>query len=291
MGSILFTSHIKKIKVPYMLLYIHKFYNNLGFFIMNRLLHNLKKNYFLFTQLVRRDFQHKYKRTMLGMLWSVLNPLLTLFIMRMVFYHLFGRTMPHYTIYLFSGNIVMAYFREATTNGMTALMGNSNIIQKINVPKYLFIFSRIVSSFVNFMLTLAVYFLFCAIDHIDFGWHMLSLVYPIICLTVLCIGIGMILSAIYIFFRDTTYLYGVFLTLLTYLSAVFYSVDSFSPEVQRRFLLNPVYVIIKYFRVVVIDGNIPSLQYHGLCAFYALLFFAIGCYMYKRFNHRFIYYL
>ena len=258
---------------------------------MKKLIQKLKKNYFLFEQLVKRDFQQKYKRTVLGMVWSVLNPLLTLLIMRLVFYHLFGKTMPHYTIYLFSGNIIMAYFREATTNGMTSLLGNAQIIQKINVPKYLFIYSRIVSSFINFILTVGVYFIFCLIDHIEFGWHMLVLIYPIIFLTLLCIGVGMILSAFYIFFRDTAYLYNIFLTLLTYLSAVFYSIDSFPMNLQRLFLLNPIYVFITYFRMVVINGAIPSFLYHCLCAVYALFFFGIGCFMYKKYNHKFIYYL
>ncbi len=257
----------------------------------SRTVNNLKKNTFLFQQLVNRDFMQKYKRTVLGMFWSVLNPLLTLLVMRVIFTDFFGRNTAHYTIYLFSGNIVMSFFREATNNGMTSLLHNSGIIQKINVPKYLFLFSRNVSSFVNFLLTLGVYFIFCILDGITFGPHMFALVFPVICLTVLNIGVGMILSAWYIFFRDTQYLYGVFLTLLNYLSVIFYTLDRYSPEVQRRFLFNPIYVVIKYFRTVVIDGTIPSLQYHFLCAGYALFFFVIGCFMYKRYNHKFVYYL
>lgn len=248
-------------------------------------------NLFLFQELVKRDFKQKYKRTALGMLWSVISPLLTLLIMRIIFTDFFGRNTAHYTIYLFSGNIVMAYYREATRNGMTSLLSNASVITKINVSKYLFLFSKIVSSFVNFMLTVGVYFIFCAIDHIDFGFHMLSLVFPIICLTIMNIGIGMILSVFYIFFRDTSYLYDVFLTLLNYLSAIFYTLDKYSPNVQRMFLLNPVYCIIKYFRTVVIDGHLPSLQYHFLCLGYALFFFLLGSHMYKKYNHQFIYYL
>lgn len=258
---------------------------------MKRTLKNLKKNYFLFQQLVKRDFQQKYKRTMLGMFWSVLSPLLTLLIMRIIFYDFFGRTQEHYTIYLFSGNIVMSFFREATNSGMTSLLSNSGVIQKINVPKYLFLFSKNVSSIVNFLLTLGVYFLFCLIDGIHFGFHMFALIYPITCLILINLGVGMVLSALYIFFRDTSYLYSIFLTLLNYLSVIFYTIDRFSPEVQRRFLFNPIYVVIKYFRLVVIDGTLPSPQYHALLAGYALFFFALGSYMYKHYNHKFIYYL
>ncbi|MDO4416170.1 MAG: ABC transporter permease [Erysipelotrichaceae bacterium] len=252
---------------------------------------NLKRHSFLFEQLVKRDFEHKYKRTALGALWSVLSPLLTLLVMKVVFTQFFGRNTPHYTIYLFAGNIIFSYYREATTNGMQSLMQNANVIDKINLPKYLFVFSRNVQAFFNFLLTVLVFFVFCIFDHIEFGFHMLMLIYPIICLLILNVGIGLFLSAIYIFFRDMTYLYQVFLTLLNYLSAVFYTIDGYSPTIQKLFLLNPVYVSIKYFRTVVIDGVIPSFQYHLLMLGYSLFFMALGSYMYKKYNHQFIYYL
>ena len=254
------------------------------------MLQKIKKHQFLFSELVKRDFKQKYKRTALGMAWSVLSPLLTLLVMKIVFTEFFGRNSPPYTIYLFSGNIAMSYFKESTKGGMGSLMNNSRLLSKVNIPKYLFLLSRNVSAMINFLLTLVVYFFFCAIDGIHFGWHMLSLVYPVLCLTVLNIGVGMILSALYVFFRDTQYLYDVFLTLLTYLSAIFYQVDKFSANVQRCFLMNPVYCIIKYFRVVTIDGNIPSLSFHLLCAFYAVFFLILGCFVYKKYNAQFVYY-
>ena len=114
----------------------------------------LKGNGFLFEQLVRRDFTQKYKRTVFGMAWSVLLPLLQLFIMKMVFTQLLRRPMEHFTIYLLSGNIVMSYYKEATNGGMTSLLSNSSIISKINVPKYLFLLSKNVSALMNFGLTL-----------------------------------------------------------------------------------------------------------------------------------------
>lgn len=251
----------------------------------------LKKHQFLFEELVKRDFKQKYKRTVLGMAWSILSPLLTLLVMKLVFTHFFGRNTPHFTTYLFSGNLVMAFFKESTRGGMNSLMSNASIFSKINVPKYLFIFSRNVSALVNFLIILVVYFIFCIFDNITFGFHMLTLSYPILCLLLFNLGVGMILSAMFVFFRDTQYLYDVFLTLLTYLSAIFYTVDRFSPTVQKLFLLNPVYCYIKYFRVVVIDGAIPSMQYHLLCAGYALVALGIGFLVYKKNNHKFLYYV
>ncbi len=255
-----------------------------------RTIRNVRKYFFLFEELVKRDFKEKYKRTVLGMLWSVLSPMLTLLVMKLVFTNFFGRNTEHYTIYLFAGNIVMSYYREATNNGMGSLYGNKAILSKINVPKYLFLFSRNVSAFINFMLTVVVFFVFCIFDHIHFGFHMFAIVYPIICVALLSIGVGMVLSAMFIFFRDTSYLYSIFLLLLQYLSAIFYRVDAFPGKVQKLFLLNPIYVMIKYIRLVVIDGKIPSLTFHGLCAFYALIFLVLGFVIYKRLNHKFIYY-
>ena len=251
----------------------------------------LKKHQFLFEELVKRDFKQKYKRTALGMVWSVLSPLLTLLIMKIVFTQFFGRNTPNYTTYLFSGNLVMAYFKESTKGGMNSLTSNSKIFSKVNVPKYMFLLSKNVSALCNFGLTLIVYFLFCAMDNIQFGLHMLTLVYPVLCLLVFNVGVGLILSAMYLFFRDTQYLYDVFLTLLTYMSAIFYTVDKYPAAIQRIFLLNPVYCYIKYFRVVVINGTIPSLSYHILCAFYALIVLFIGAWVYKKYNHKFLYYV
>ena len=257
---------------------------------VKRVINRMKNNKFLFEELVKRDFNKKYKRTILGMGWSVLSPLLHLLVMRVVFTRLFSRGMEHFTTYLFSGNIIMSFYKEATKNGMSSLMKNSKIIQKINVPKYIFLLSQNVSALVNFGLTIIVYFIFCALDHITFGWHFIFLLHSVIWLTVMNIGIGMILSALFVFFRDIQYLYDVFLTLLTYLSAIFYPADRFGPY-EKYFLLNPVYVNIKYFRTVVMNGIIPSLQFHLLIVFYALFYLSIGVWVYKRYNHEFVYYL
>lgn len=255
------------------------------------MLKKIKENQFLFEELVKRDFKKKYKRTALGMVWSMLSPLMNLLVMALVFTRIFGRSTPHYVIYLFSGNIIMSFYRESTRGGMSSLMSNANIFTKINVPKYLFLFSKNVSALINFGLTIIVYLLFVAVDGIPFTFKFFMLIVPVVCLAVMNIGIGMILSAMFVFFRDTEYLYDIFLTLLTYVSAIFYNVSIFPPNIQRLFLLNPVYVYIKYFRTIVIDGNIPSLAYHGLCFFYALLFFGIGSWFYKHFNKRFLYYV
>lgn len=249
------------------------------------------KNKFLFEELVKRDFKKKYKGTILGMGWSVLSPLLTLLVMNIVFSHFFGRGMKHYTIYLFCGNLLFSYFKESTTNGMSSLLGNAAIFSKVNVPKYLFLLSKNVSTFINFLLVLLVFFMFCIADKVDFGLHFLMLLYPVACIVVFNIGLGFILSALYVFYRDMEYLYNIFTLLLMYMSAIFYRVDIMPAKYQDFFLLNPVYVYINYFREIVLNGNIPSIEYHLLCAFYAVVAMSIGVWMYKKNNYKFLYYI
>lgn len=259
--------------------------------MINNIIEKTKQNRFLFEELVKRDFKKKYKRTVLGMIWSILSPLLTLLVMRVVFTQFFGRTTAHYTTYLFAGNLVFSYFRESTSGGMTALVSNANIFSKVNVPKYIFLLSKNVSTLINFGLTLIVFFVFCALDGITFTWKFLMLGYPIICLLVFNLGMGLILSALFVFFKDTQYLYDVFTLLLMYMSGIFYDISAYSIQQQYLFYLNPVYVYIRYFRKIVIDGMIPQLSFHILAAFYAISAIAIGALIYKKNNHKFLYYV
>lgn len=246
---------------------------------------------FLFEELVKRDFKKKYKRTVLGMAWSVLSPLLTLLVMRLVFTQFFGRNNPHYTTYLFCGNLIFSCFSESTNQGMQSLMGNSRIFTKVNVPKYLFLLSKNIQTLINFGLTLCVFFVFCVLDNISFTWKFVLLLYPIICLVLFNIGVGLILSALFVFFRDIHYLWSVFTQLLMYMSAIFYTIDHYSPTVQYLFLLNPVYLFIRYFRKIVIEAAVPTIWFHLLMAADVLIVITIGSFIYKKYNTRFLYYV
>ena len=170
-------------------------------------------------------------------------------------------------------------------------MSNAGIFTKVNVPKYLFLLSKNVQCLINFGLTLIVFFVFCIIDRIAFTWKLIFLIYPICCEILFNIGVGMILSALFIFFRDTQYLWTIFTQLLMYMSAIFYTIDRYSQTVQNLFLLNPVYLFIRYFRSIVIEASIPTLQYHLLMLADVVIVLAIGSWMYKKFNHRFLYYV
>lgn len=255
------------------------------------ILEKLRSYQFLFEELVKRDFKSKYKRTVLGMLWSVLSPLFTLFVMKMVFTQIFGRTTPHYTIYLFCGNLLFSYYKESTSNGMQALVNNASIFTKVNVPKYAFLLSKNVSSFINFCLTLIVFFIFVALDGLAFTPRFFMLLYPIMCLIVFNIGMGLILSALYVFFRDMHYLYDIFTLLQMYLSAIFYTLDSYPRNVRALFNINPLYVYISYFRDIVINGVVPPLWLHTLAAGYAAVALLTGAFFYRKYNRRFLYYV
>jgi len=254
-------------------------------------LQKLLKYQFLFEELVKRDFKKKYKRTVLGMAWSVLSPLLTLLVMRLVFTQFFGRTTSHYTIYLFCGNLVFSYFNESTSQGMTSLVSNAGIFTKVNVPKYLFLFSKNVQTLINFGLTLCVFFMFCVIDQIAFTWKFVCFLYPIVMLMLFNIGVGLILSALFVFFKDIQYLWSVFTMLLMYMSAIFYTIDGYPPMIRNLFLLNPVYLFIRYFRKIVIEATIPTVYFHLLLLADVIVVLGIGCWIYKKDNHKFLYYV
>ncbi len=255
------------------------------------MIQRLKQYQFLFEELVKRDFSKRYKRTVLGMAWSMLSPLMNLLIMWLVFSKLFGNNVNHYAIYLFAGQLVFSFFSEATNQGMTSLVSNASIFSKINVPKYLFLFSQNITSLINFGLTLVIFFVFVAIDGIPFTLKFFLLIFPIACMIIFNIGLGLILSALFVFFRDVQYLWGIATQLIMWLSAIFYSIGTFSHEVQIMYYLNPLYVYIRYFRKIVIDNQIPALSFHLLAAFYALITLAAGCFIYKRMKHEFIYYV
>ena len=163
---------------------------------MQLILEKIKKYKFVFSELVKRDFKKRYKRSVLGVLWSMLAPLFQLMVMTFVFKRVFGRQMEHYTIYLFAGQLVFSYFKEATNTGMSSIISNSGIITKVNTPKYLFLISKIMAASINFLLTFIIFFVFALADKIKLTWRVVTLIYPVICLFLLIVGAGLILSAL-----------------------------------------------------------------------------------------------
>jgi ABC-type polysaccharide/polyol phosphate export permease len=253
------------------------------------LISRFRKYHFLFSVLVHRDFNKKYKRTVLGAFWSLLSPLMMVGAQAVIFTQFFGRTTPHFIVYMFIGNIVFHYFSDATKGGMTAIESNAGIITKIRVPKYLFIFTKNITALINFGLTLLLLIVFCAADRIAFRWTFLIALYPIACLTVFNIGAGLLLSGIYVFFRDTSYFYDIFCTILMYFSAIFYTVDRFPERAQWLFNINPVFAYVSYIRKLILYASLPSLQHTLLCAGYAVIMLGAGCLMYCKKNRSYVF--
>lgn len=251
----------------------------------------IKQYRFLFEELVKRDFTKKYKRTVLGMVWSVLGPLMTLGVMALVFTHFFGRGIEHFIIYMFCGNLLFNFFKESTLTGMTVLLDNAHIFSKVNVPKYMFLLSKNVATIINFGINLIVLFVFCVIDGVPITWKFVFLIYPILCLIVFNLGTGFVLSALFLIFRDMKYLYDIFTLLLMYVSAIFYSVETYPEHIQKLFYVNPIYGYITYFRQIVLEGTIPSLSLHLINAAYAVIMLVIGLAIYKKQNYKFLYYI
>ena len=237
-------------------------------------------NRFLLLELIRRDFIKKYKRTTFGILWSALSPLLLLVTMNLIFGTFFGRNLPHYSIYLFSGLLLFRYFNNETRTEMTVLYNSAPIYSKVPMPKLYFIISHSIANLLDFLVSLAVFFIFVAIDGIDFKLNFLMLIYPIVCLYLVNLGIGIFLSSLYIFFRDISYIWPVVSRIIMYSSAIFYDISILPPVFKRLLVCNPLYMCIDYFRQLVIHATVPSLAYHIILAVMAILCLAIGGFTY-----------
>ena len=259
--------------------------------VIDKIQYLIENHSFVFCELVKRDFTKKYKRTILGMLWSILSPLIMLCILAIIFGNFFGRDIPNFVIYLFTGQVIFNYFSESTTEGMLALLSNASIFTKINVAKYLFLFSKNISALINFFIILCIYFIAILVSDLRLTWQYILLIYPTICLVLINVGVGFILSALFIFFKDIQYIYRLFIQVVMYGSAIFYDIKMLPIYLQNMFYLNPIYVCIEYYRDIVLQNNIPSANIHLLLAFYATALFSLGCYIYKKYNYKFLYYV
>lgn len=249
----------------------------------------LKQRKFLFGQLVGRDFKGRYKKTVLGVLWSMLSPLVFFVVQAFIFSYVFRRG-EHYITYLIVGNIVFHYFTDATTHSMFALSSNAGIITKIKLPKEIFLYSKSFSCLINFFLTMIIMFAVIAIDKTSFHPIFFALIIPIVLLFFMNLGIGYILSAMYVFFKDTQYLYSIVTRMLVYVSAIFYRIDMFQEHMQKYFYLNPVYSYIDYFRTIIMEKTFPEWYVQVLCLVFPIVFMVIGKIVYKVYDKKFAFY-
>lgn len=245
----------------------------------------------LLYQLVRRDFLAKYKRSVLGVLWSLLSPLLTMLVMTIVFSFVFRFEIENYPVYLLSGQIVFTMFSEITNLCLSSVTGSAAMMKKVSVPKYIFPISRAISSLVNFGFSFLALVLVMLITKAPFHPAMLYCLIPVFYAFVFSTGIGLILSAAVVFFRDITYLYGIFLTAVTYFTPLFYPISIIPDHYRWIISLNPLYHMVECFRTCAIYGAVPSLWQNLVCLFLAMLSLGIGLLVFIREQDRFILYI
>jgi len=245
----------------------------------------------LFFLMVKRDFITRYRRSVLGVLWSLLNPIVTMLILTMVFSFIFRFQIEHFPVYFLSAQILFAFFSESTNQAMGSVIGNAAIIKKVYVPKYLFPVSKVTSALVNLGFAFIGLLVIITVTDAPFHWTIILTPIPMFYTFIFALGVGMFLSSVSVFFRDVPHLYGVFLTLLQFLTPIFYPVSMLPPRVFQLIHLNPLFHYVTFMRYLVLDGVIPGLWINVMCIGFALLALCIGLYTTLARQDRYILYL
>ncbi|MNW42957.1 Teichoic acid translocation permease protein TagG [compost metagenome] len=250
-----------------------------------------RKYGFLLSQLIERDFKTKYRRSVLGILWSLLNPLLTMTIQYMVFSTLFRFDIPNYAVYLLSGIVMFNYMSEATSQSMTCIIQNASLINKVYMPKYIYPISRVLSCGVNFLLSLLALYIVILATGMHVTYHHIAIIYGLACLFIFICGLSLLLASIMVFFRDTQFLYGIGLTIWTYITPIFYP-ESILPSFMVTVMeFNPMYHFIRFIRVIILNGGFPDLMAWVYCAVFSIISLVMGIFIFNRTQNKFILYL
>lgn len=241
---------------------------------------------FLIRQLTSRELKRKYARSYLGVLWSVLNPLLSMAVLSLIFSQLFRRSIENYPIYYLSGYILWQAFTGSTTAAMTALVDNKPLLLKVKFPMEVFILTRVYTAVVNFGYSLAAYAVMLAVFRIPPRWSMLAIPGVVACLFAFSLGLSCMLAAAYVFFGDVRHLYAVVLTLWMYCSAIFYPVEQLTGFIRTVIQINPLYIYIHAFRQAVMAGSPPGWKGWLSMVLWAGGVFALGVWVLRRNRNR-----
>lgn len=246
---------------------------------------------FLIKQLVSRDFKTKYKRSVLGYLWSFLNPLLTMLVQYIVFSQLFKSDIENFPIYLLSGIVLFSFFTEGVGQGLTAILANASLITKVYVPKYIYPVTKVVSSSINLFISLIPLLLVVLLTGQEITKAIVLLPFPLFCLLIFCIGMSFILSTAEVFFRDTQYLWGVVTLAWTYATPLFYPEDIISEQFRFIQTYNPMYHFIKFTRIILMEGVSPAPEEYLYCLLFAFGTLVVGAAVFKKYQNRFVLYI
>ena len=251
----------------------------------------VKKYRFLIQQLVARDFRTKYKRSVLGMFWSFLNPLLTMSVQYFVFSTIFKSDIPNYPAYLLIGIVSFNFFNEACGMALSSIIGNASLIKKVYMPKYIYPLTRVMSSVVNLAISLIPLFIVCVFTGVQFHKSVVLALYFLICLMVFSLGLGLLLSASMVFFRDTQFLWGVFSMMWMYATPIFYPETILPGNFKFILQINPLYHFLKNIRFCILDGLSPEPAVYVQCFAIALGALAVGALVFRKSQDRFVLYL
>lgn len=263
---------------------------------------NFYKYRHLLQEIVRKNVKLQYRNSVLGVFWTFLQPLLTTVILVLVFGRLFGKSsdgVVNYPIYLLCGRLLYEFYSQATKRAMHSITGSASVIKKVYVPKYIYPLSNVISTFVTFAISLTVlvammaYFMIFTDTALHLSPYILLAVVPIIILLLLCVGVGLILSVLSVFFKDIEYLYDVFCLLLFYMTPVFYRIDqlNLSQPIQYMLKANPLYSIVSMFRSCVLYSEMWDWNWFYYSLGFALVTVLLGVWSFYRRQDKFILYL
>lgn len=252
---------------------------------------SLKKYEFLIKQLVSRDFKTKYRRSVLGVFWSFLNPLLTMLVQYIVFSTLFRSAIPNYPVYLLSGIVLFNFFNETTSVGMSSITSNAHLITKVYVPKYIYPLTRMLSVSINMVLSLIPLFIVTICTGVLPALSWLLLVFNLLCLMGFALGITYILSTMMVYFRDTQFLWTVISMVWMYCTPIFYPESIIPAKLIVPYHMNPLYQLIKFARCVLIDRVSPGPKSYLICLAVGVIPLLIGVWIFNRKEKDFVLYL
>ena len=254
-------------------------------------LESFYKYRFLIKSLVSRDLKVKYRRSVLGYLWSVLNPLLMMVVLTTVFQNVFRSNIEYFPVYYLTGALIFNFFSEATTGAMISIIGSSSLIKKVYIPKYIFPLEKCLFSFVNMIFSLAAVLIIIIGMQMPVTVTALLFLVPMFYTLLYSIGLGLILASLTVFFRDLGHLYGVLVLAWQYLTPVIYPIEILPDSVQRLMWINPLYYYVSYFRQIIMYGSIPDLRTNIICLTYGIVTILIGLLVFKKLQDKFILYI
>lgn len=259
-----------------------------------------QKDIFILKQLVGKDFKIKYRRSFLGVAWSVLNPLLMMIVMAIVFTTIFAQgrngsiTPEMYPLYLIVGNVTFAVMSDSTSQALSSIIQASSLLKKVKVHRFVFPVQKVLFSLVNFAFSLIAVAIVMLWFHVVPTWHLLLLPVCLILLMFFCMGVGLLLSAATVFFRDVMHLWSVVLTAWTYFTPIFWTTDYIlkMPHILRVLMYaNPMYNYLQFMRDIFLFQTCPTPLEFGLCAAWAVIAMAIGYTVFHKNEHKFILYI